>query len=166
MNPPAMQPIIEFRTDRNERLVLGALLILTGVGALAFWWVERNLHWPLLLILLIGVLFVCLGLFLIGFRRFVRLERQSGANEVRSLFGVVLSRRHYPLADFEAVGSHGATTEILSLDVVLFRRDGGHLTLRTMLGDAQAKSEIARVAACLGLPAEAEPRARLYSISR
>ena len=158
--------IIELRTDPVERLVAGLLLVGAGSGALAFWNVERSLHWPLLVILLIGASFVGLGLFLTGFRRRVRLERERGASESRTLFGLVVARRHFPLSDFEAVGSHGATTEILALDVVLFRHDGGHLTLRKMLSDGDAKAEITRVAQCLGLPAEYQPRGRRYLIGR
>lgn len=157
---------IEFRTDRVERLMLGGLLVLVGGGALAFWNVERSLQWPLVMIALIGALFVGLGLFLIGFRRVVRLERERGVTERHTLFGMAVGQRVYPLVDFEAVGSHGATTEMLSLDVVLFRSGGGHLTLRRMLSDAEAKHEIARVARCLDLPAEYQPRTRVYAIGR
>jgi len=155
---------LEFRTNPVERLVLGALLIVVGSGAMAFWSVERDVHWPLVLIALIGVLLVGLGLFLIGFRRVVRLERKHGATELRTFFGVAVDQRHYPLADFAAVGSHGSATEMLSLDVALFRCGGGYLTLRTMLSDTKAKDEIARVAQCLGIPAESEPRTRRYLI--
>ena len=154
----------EFRSDRVERFVVGGLLLLVGGGALAFWNVERSAQWPLLAIVLSGGLFVGLGLFLIGFRRVVRLEPKRGVSELRTLFGVAVAARHYPLADFEAVGSHGSTAEILCLDVALFTFGGEHLTLRTMLSDTAARQEIARVAQCLGLPAEYAPRARRYLI--
>ena len=158
--------IIEFRTDGVERLALGVVLVFVGSGALAFWKVEHNMHWPLVMILLIGALFVGLGLFLMGFRCVMRLERKRGVSELRTLFGVKVAGRHYPMADFEAVGCHGATTELLSLDVVLFSHGGGHLTLRKMLNYADARSEITRVAQCLELPAEYKPRTRLYLIGR
>lgn len=158
--------IIEFRTDPVERLVVGVVLVFVGSGALSFWNVEQSMHWPLAMILLIGASFVVLGLFLMGFRRVMRLERKHGVSELRTLFGVKVARWDYPMADFEVVGSHGATTELLTLDVVLFRHGGGHLTLRKMLNDADAKNEITRVAQCLELPAEYEPRMHLYLIGR
>ncbi len=166
MTPPAItkSQTIEFRTDRVERLMIGVLLILVGGGALAFWNVERDLVWPQLAILAAGAAFALLGLYLIGYRCRVRLDRQDGVSELRTLYGLLVSSRHYSLAEFEAVGCHGATSEILTLDVVLFRRDGGYQTLRTMLSDAEARAEIARIAACLGLPAEYTPRTRLYRI--
>ncbi len=153
---------LEFHTDRVERLVVGAVLVLVGGGALAFWSIERGTQWPLVAILPIGMFIVGLGLFLLGFRRVVRLDPERGASELRTLFGIAVARRGYPLADFAAVGCHGSTTEMLYLDVVLFVLGGGFLTLRTMLADAEARNEIARVARYLGLPAEFEPRTRLY----
>lgn len=146
--------------------MVGVVLVFVGSGALAFWKVEQSIHWPLAMILLIDALFVGLGLFLIGFRRVMRLERKRGVSELRTLFGVKVAQWNYPMADFEAVGSHGSTTEILSLDIVLFRHGGVHLTLRKMLSDVDAKREITRVAQCLELPAEYEPRVRLYRIGR
>ena len=66
--------------------------------------------------------------------------------------------------DFVAVGSLVSRTDLLYLDVVLFRRDGGFLTLRPMLSDSEAAREIARVARHLGLPAEAKPRSREFLV--
>ena len=153
---------IEFRTNRSERLVLGVSCVLVGSGALAFWNVERSTQWPLLMILLIGACFVGLGLFMLGFRRVVRLDSGHGASELRTLFGMEVARRSYPLTDFEAVGCHGSIQEGPWWDIVLFRHGGTFLTLRSMLSDAETKREIARVARLLGLPAEYEPRARFY----
>lgn len=155
---------LEFHTDRVERLVIGAVLVFAGGGALAFWNVERGTQWPLVAIVPIGMFIAGLGIFLLGFRWVVRLDPERGASELRTLFGVVVARRNYPMAGFEAVGCHGSTTEMLYLDVVLFKPGGGFLTLRTMLADAEARNEIVRVAQYLGLPAEFEPRTRLYWI--
>lgn len=153
---------IEFCTDRAERLVVGVSFVFIGGGALAFWNVERSTQWPLLMILLIGACFAMLGIFMIAFRRVVRLEPRHGASELQTLFGAVVARRSYPLTDFEAVGSHGSIQEGPWWDIVLFRHDGRFLTLRAMLSDTETKREIARVAQLLGLPTESEPRARFY----
>lgn len=156
---------IEFRTDRVERLVVGVLLVFVGSGAVAFWNVEQSVHGPLVAILLIGALFAGLGLFMIGFRRMVRIEHKRGVSERRTLFGVTVAEWRYPLADFDAVGSRVSAADMLSWDVALFRRDGGCLVLRAWVGDAEeVQNEIARVAQCLGLPAEREPRMRTYLI--
>ena len=157
--------IIEFSTERIERIVIGWVLVFMGGGALMFWNVERSKQWQALLILMIGAIFVGVGIFLVGYRRAVRLESGSGVSERRSLYGREILRRHHPLADFEAVGCHGSAADSMYLDVVLFRRGGGFLTLRTMRSNADTKQEITRVAECLGLPAEYKGRVRRYWIA-
>ena len=164
MNKAPQIDILKFSTDRVERLVLGWACIVLGGGALAFWNVQRSAQGPLVMLLLIGAFFLGLGIFLIGFRRAVCLEAETCAREIRTFFGKILSQKYYQLSEFEAVGCHGATTELLYLDVALFKKGGGFVVLRTMVSDAEAKREIDRVAQYLGLPAEIEPRTLSYLI--
>lgn len=153
---------VEFHTARAERIMLGIVFILVGGGMSVFWNVERSTAWPLITILLAGMFFFGLGLFMIGFRRIVLLQNRQGVSELHSLFGVILARQSYPLTDFEAVGSHGSIQEGPWWDVVLFRHDGKFFVLRTMLSDTEAKREVEKASRSLGLPAEYEPKARFY----
>ncbi|MBZ0105840.1 MAG: hypothetical protein K8H84_09435 [Sulfuricella denitrificans] len=153
---------IEFSSDRAERLVVGLLLALVGGAALLFWNVERGVQWQHLAIFLSGMFFAGFGLFLIGFRRRIRLDPKGGVIELSTLFGSIVSRRHYPLKDFESIGCHGSIQEGPWWDLVLFRDDGDFLTLRRMLGDKETQREIERLSRLLGLRAEYEPRIRTY----
>jgi len=157
--------MIEYRTDHVERLVLGMVFVLLGGGALTFWNVEQSTHWPLVMILIIGMLFIGLGLFLIGFRRSVRLEGSHNVSERCMLFGVTIAVRRHPLTDFECVGCRISAADLVSWDVALFMPGGGYIVLRAWVSDFEkVQEEITRVEQSLGLPAQRKPRGRAYLV--
>src|SRR3990172_527367 len=157
----AQSSTIEYRTDRVERLVLGILFVVLGSGALAFWYVEQSIRWPLVMILMIGMLFIGLGLFMIGFRRTVRLEGNRAVSERRSLFGAAIAVIRHPLTDFDSVGCRISASDKVSWDVALFLRNGGCIILLSWVSNfEEVQQEISRIGQCLGLPVERKPRGR------
>jgi hypothetical protein len=161
----AQSEMIEYHTDHVERLVLGMVFVLLGAGALAFWNVEQSTQWPLVLVLMIGILFIGLGLFMIGFRRSVRLEGSRGVSERRSLFGITIATRRRPMTDFECVGCRISAADLVSWDVALFMPGGGCIVLRAWVSNfEEVQQEITRVEQSLGLPAQREPRIRTYIV--
>lgn len=154
--------ILRFGSDASERVVVGLCLSGMGAGALAFWNIGRD---PALwLMLLAGSLLVLLGLVMLGLRRVVALERREGVVERLSLYGLHLRRRHWPSASFDTAGSQIAGSDSQFVDVVLYPPAGVQLALKRLLGDDQARREIAALAAHLTLPAESAPRARRFLI--